>query len=98
MACGAGSPPLHSFTNDLNEDHPAVQSLRRSFEVVSHTCSNIQILQLANKFRLLSDDQILRWAEDYRPQCELIRLNRPKQSEASSFGDLPGCLGQWIIA
>jgi hypothetical protein len=70
MATGAGSPSFHSFYDDPSEDRPTSPSFRSAFEVLSLTCSDVQILLLANAFRYHSDQQILRWTEEFRLHCE----------------------------
>jgi hypothetical protein len=70
MATGAGSPSFHSFYDDLSEDRPISPSIWSVFEVLSFTCSDVQILLLANAFRQHSNRQILRWTEEFRLHCE----------------------------
>jgi hypothetical protein len=70
MASGAGSLSFHSFCDDPSEDRPTNPSLGPAFEVLSLTCSDVQILLLANAFRYHSDQQILRWTEEFRLHCE----------------------------
>lgn len=65
MASGAGSPPFHSFSDDLRDDHPA-----NPIEFLSLNYSNVQIIQLAKLFRDYHDGQILSWVEEYRCHCE----------------------------
>lgn len=66
MSGGAGSPLVYSFTNDLGEDNLAIASLRQSFKVLSLNCTTPQILELAERFRQLSDEEISRWADESR--------------------------------
>ena len=70
MATGAGSPSFHPFYDDPSEDRQTSPSFRSAFEVLSLTCSDVQILLLANAFRCHSDQQILRWTEEFRLHCE----------------------------
>jgi hypothetical protein len=65
MASGAGSPPFHSFSDDLRDDR-----LANPIEFLSLNCSNGHIIQLAKLFRQYTDGQILSWVEEYRCHCE----------------------------
>ena len=72
MTTGAGSPSFHSFPDDLSEDRAINPSIQHPFEVLSLTCSDVQILLLANAFRRYSNRQILRWTEEFRLHSEQL--------------------------
>jgi len=70
MSGGAGSPLVYSFSNDLGEDNLAIGSLRHSFKVLSLNCTDPQILELAESFRQLSNQEIIRWVDESRHHRE----------------------------
>lgn len=64
MSGGAGSPLVYSFSNDLGEDNLAIGSLRHSFKVLRLNYTDPQIRDLAESFRQLSDEEIIRRANE----------------------------------
>jgi hypothetical protein len=70
MDTGFDSLSFFSFLDDLSEDRSINPTIRHAFEVLSLTCSDAQILLLANELRQHSDRQILRWTEESRLYCK----------------------------